>query len=416
MKKILQIGWKDLTVIFRDRAALILILGAPFLLTLGMGLVTGRLSGGSGALEAIPVVIVNQDSGELGQSLVEMLISDDLGDLLKPSTAADPAEARRQVEDDQVSAAVIIPAGFNASILPDASGKTGNVVAIEVYANPARPIGAGVVQSIVAGFLSQVETGQAGGQVTAEQLIQSGRADGLQAMQVAMETGTRLAQDFQASQLITLQLDQKAASEQPQSIDLMLFLAPGMAMLFLMYTVSLGGRSLLTERRDGTLARLLSTPTANGQVLIGKVVGVYFIGAVQMFILIGAGFLLFQLRWGDPIGVVVLVLAVVAGATGWGMLLASVARTPGQVSSIGMAMMLLFGLLGGSFFGRTLPGTLETISKITPNAWGQKGFTILARGGGLEDLWPTIAGLLVMAIILLTISIVIFQRKGILQK
>ena len=416
MKKILQIGWKDLTVIFRDRAALILILGAPFLLTLGMGLVTGRLSGGSGALEAIPVVIVNQDSGELGQSLVEMLISDDLGDLLKPSTAADPAEARRQVEDDQVSAAVIIPAGFNASILPDASGKTGNVVAIEVYANPARPIGAGVVQSIVAGFLSQVETGQAGGQVTAEQLIQSGRADGLQAMQVAMETGTRLAQDFQASQLITLQLDQKAASEQPQSIDLMLFLAPGMAMLFLMYTVSLGGRSLLTERRDGTLARLLSTPTANGQVLIGKVVGVYFIGAVQMFILIGAGFLLFQLRWGDPMGVVVLVLAVVAGATGWGMLLASVARTPGQVSSIGMAMMLLFGLLGGSFFGRTLPGTLETISKITPNAWGQKGFTILARGGRLEDLWPTIAGLLVMAIILLTISIVIFQRKGILQK
>lgn len=416
MKKILQIGWKDLTVIFRDRAALILILGAPFLLTLGMGLVTGRLSGGSGALEAIPVVIVNQDSGELGQSLVEMLISDDLGDLLKPSTAADPAEARRQVEDDQVSAAVIIPAGFNASILPDASGKTGNVVAIEVYANPARPIGAGVVQSIVAGFLSQVETGQAGGQVTAEQLMQSGRADGLQAMQVAMETGTRLAQDLQASQLITLQLDQKAASEQPQSIDLMLFLAPGMAMLFLMYTVSLGGRSLLTERRDGTLARLLSTPTANGQVLIGKVVGVYFIGAVQMFILIGAGFLLFQLRWGDPIGVVVLVLAVVAGATGWGMLLASVARTPGQVSSIGMAMMLLFGLLGGSFFGRTLPGTLETISKITPNAWGQKGFTILARGGGLEDLWPTIAGLLVMAIILLTISIVIFQRKGILQK
>ena len=416
MKKILQIGWKDLTVIFRDRAALILILGAPFLLTLGMGLVTGRLSGGSGALEAIPVVIVNQDSGELGQSLVEMLISDDLGDLLKPSTAADPAEARRQVEDDQISAAVIIPAGFTASILPDASGKTGNVVAIEVYANPARPIGAGVVQSIVAGFLSQVETGQAGGQVTAEQLMQSGRADGLQAMQVAMETGTRLAQDFQASQLITLQLDQKAASEQPQSIDLMLFLAPGMAMLFLMYTVSLGGRSLLTERRDGTLARLLSTPTANGQVLIGKVVGVYFIGAVQMFILIGAGFLLFQLRWGDPMGVVVLVLAVVAGATGWGMLLASVARTPGQVSSIGMAMMLLFGLLGGSFFGRTLPGTLETISKITPNAWGQKGFTILARGGRLEDLWPTIAGLLVMAIILLTISIVIFQRKGILQK
>jgi ABC-2 type transport system permease protein len=189
-----------------------------------------------------------------------------------------------------------------------------------------------------------------------------------------------------------------------------------MAMLFLMYTVSLGGRSLLTERRDGTLARLLSTPIASGQVLVGKVVGVFFIGAAQMFILIGAGFLLFQLRWGDPLGVVVLVLAVVAGATGWGMLLAALVRTPGQVGSIGMAMMLTFGLLGGSFFGGTPPGALETISKITPNAWGQQGFTILALGGGLQDLWPAIAGLLVMAIILLAISVLIFQRKGILQK
>ena len=416
MKKILQIGWKDLTVIFRDRAALILMLGAPFLLTLGMGLVTGRLSGGSGALEAIPVVIVNQDSGELSQSLVELLISEDLGELLKTSAAADPAEARRQVEDDQVSAAIIIPAGFTASILPDASGKTGEVVMIKVYANPARPIGAGVVQSIVAGFLSQVETGLAAGQVTAEQLMHSGRADDMQAMQVAKETGGRLARDLQASQLISVQLDQKAASEQPQAVDLMLFLAPGMAMLFLMYTVSLGGRSLLTERQEGTLARLLSTPTANGQVLVGKVVGVYFIGATQMLILIGAGFLLFQLRWGDPLGVLVLVLAVVAGATGWGMLLAALARTPGQVSSIGMAMMLTFGLLGGSFFGRTPPGALEFISKITPNAWGQQGFTILALGGSLQDLWLTIAGLLVMAVILLAISLAIFQRKGILQK
>jgi ABC-type multidrug transport system permease subunit len=73
-------------------------------------------------------------------------------------------------------------------------------------------------------------------------------------------------------------------------------------------------------------------------------------------------------------------------------------------------------LLGGSFFGGTPPGALGTISKITPNAWGQDGFTILALGGGLEDLWPTIAGLLVMAVVLLAISVTIFQRKGILQK
>ncbi len=211
-------------------------------------------------------------------------------------------------------------------------------------------------------------------------------------------------------------MDQKPASEQPQSIDLMLFLAPGIAMLFLMYTVSLGGRSLLTERRDGTLARLLSTPTANGQVLIGKVVGVYFIGAAQMFILIGAGFLLFQLRWGDPIGVVVLVFAVVAGATGWGMLLASVARTPGQVSSIGMAMMLPLACWAAASLAGPCRGRWKRSARSHPMPGGRRALPSWRSAEGLEDLWPTIAGLLVMAIILLTISTAIFQRKGILQK
>ncbi len=48
MKKILQIGWKDLRVIFRDRAALILMLLAPFAMTVGMGLVTGTLGSTGG--------------------------------------------------------------------------------------------------------------------------------------------------------------------------------------------------------------------------------------------------------------------------------------------------------------------------------------------------------------------------------
>ena len=50
MKKILQIGWKDLRVIFRDRAALILMLLAPFAMTIGMGLVTGTLTAAEVAL------------------------------------------------------------------------------------------------------------------------------------------------------------------------------------------------------------------------------------------------------------------------------------------------------------------------------------------------------------------------------
>ena len=62
MLKVFIIAFKDVTLAFRDRAALILMLVAPFVLTLGLGFVTGRFSGGNNSgLSNIPVVIVNQD-------------------------------------------------------------------------------------------------------------------------------------------------------------------------------------------------------------------------------------------------------------------------------------------------------------------------------------------------------------------
>ena len=47
MRKIFLIGFKDVRLAFRDPLALVLMLLAPFLLTLGLGFVTGSLSGGS---------------------------------------------------------------------------------------------------------------------------------------------------------------------------------------------------------------------------------------------------------------------------------------------------------------------------------------------------------------------------------
>src|SRR5204862_6482378 len=85
MKKIFIIGWKDFTVIYRDRAALILMLAAPFVLTLGLGFVSGRFSGKTSGLSDIPVVLVNEDEGALGQALVDVFASPGLDGLVLPS-------------------------------------------------------------------------------------------------------------------------------------------------------------------------------------------------------------------------------------------------------------------------------------------------------------------------------------------
>ena len=245
------------------------------------------------------------------------------------------------------------------------------------------------------------------------QLVQNG----LVAPQDAGKLGATLGQnqaDAEPPSVINLKTDN--AGQAAASFDILAYLAPGMALMFLMYAVSYGGRSLLAERAQGTLPRLMISPTSSAQVLGGKLLGIYLTGVSQMGILIVASTLLFGLKWGDGLGVTILVLTAVFAATGWGMLLTAVVRTPAQVGSLGSALMLTFGILGGSFISiNNMPAFVQTISKITPNAWGLDGFTTLALGGNLSDIGQPVTALLVMGALLFVLAVILFNRRGLVR-
>jgi len=374
MKKALLIGWKDLLTLFRDPAALSFMLAAPFLLTLGMGLVTGNTfrSSGSG-IGQIPVRIFNGDEGPVGAALADVLLSRDLADLLSPSLMGDPSAAREAVDADKAAAAVLIPAGFTAGLT------AASPPAVIVYVNPNSQTGAGVVEDVVREFTDRVRA------------MGAGAGAGTTRISLSTRTGGGEAGGFNA----------------------LAFIAPGMALMFLMYRVTAGGGSLLTERAQGTLQRLMVSPTSAAQVLGGKVIGIYASGAAQVLILVLASTLIFRLRWGDPLGVLLLVLAAVAGATGWGLLAAALARSPGQVSGIGATLMCLFGILGGSFVRMdAMPAWVRAVRRITPNSWGLDGFATLAMGGTLADILAPIGALLSMGAALFVLSAFLLGRSG----
>jgi ABC-2 type transport system permease protein len=419
MKKLFLIGIKDLRLMFRDRAALTFMLLAPFLLTIGMGFVTGRFSGRTSGLSDIPVIIVNLDKEDLGNALEDLFNSKDLADLMKPTASSDPEAARQLIDKDKASAAVIIPAGFTRSIIPSAGTifSTNSVqpapVKIEVYANPTSPTSAGVIKAIVDEFASRVEEGRTSGMTSIVQLMSSGLLNPKDAESEVRKLFQNV--DQTESTAITLKTNNEGA--QAVQFDLLAYFAPGMALMFLMYTVSYGGRSILSERAQGTLPRLMISPTHTVQVLGGKVLGIFLMGVAQVGILILASSIFFGMHWGDTLGVAVLILAAVFGAAGWGMLITAFARTPAQVGSTGSAIMLIFGILGGSFITLDqLPPFVQTLSKITPNAWGLDGFTTLALGGTLKNLAEPITALLVMGAVLFGISVVLFSRNGLVQK
>ena len=58
-----------------------------------------------------------------------------------------------------------------------------------------------------------------------------------------------------------------------------------MAVFFLFFTVQFGVSSILDERRDGTLARMLVAPIRRGAVLGGKLLTSVALGAVSMVVL-----------------------------------------------------------------------------------------------------------------------------------
>lgn len=418
MRKLFQIALKDVRLIFRDRSALILMLLAPFLLTIGMGAVTGRFSGSStnSGITDIPLIIVNEDEGQLGDALVEMFTSADLDTLLEPTVTTDPAAARALVDNNESAAAIFVPAGFTDSIIPPPQRSAPpELVQIEFYANPASPTSAGIARAILDQFLGQVEVGRISGQVTVTQLLENGIITPEQAVGVGMQVGAELAQSAGTRSSITL--DNVTGEGSPIEFDILSYLAPGMALMFLMFTVTYGGRSLLVENRQGTLPRMLTSPTTVTEVLGGKVIGIFLTAVLQLLILIGGTSLLFRLEWGDPLAVLALVFAAAFAATGWGMIIAAVLKTPGQIASVGSAVMLIFGLLGGSFFDVTmLPKWVQTASLISPNAWGTRGFLSLARGGKLTSITEPLIALLIMGALLFIIAVVWISKRGLARK
>jgi ABC-2 type transport system permease protein len=414
MKKILNISWKDLLLLYRDRTALIFMLAAPFVLTVILGAITGAFSSQPVAVQDIPFLLVNQDTGELGNALSEAFDSPGLAELFAITTMKDVEAARRQVEADQAAALILIPAGFSAGILPDPrTGKPGAPAAVQIYTSPERPISASIIQSVVSEIVRGIESGPITSQVTLRALAESGRLSGDQETiaAYAQEIGQRVeTQDISETAIRVREAenpDEEASQPNPLA-----YMAPGMAIFFLMYTVTQGGRSILAEREFGTLARMLISPTSSAQILSGKVVSIFASGFLQVGLLILTTALLFNLRWGAPLAVVALIAAVCLAATGWGILLASFATTSWQVSGIGSALMLLFGILGGTFLPVSiLSPAVRQFAKITPNYWAIEGFNTLASGGELADILPMIGALLLMALILFLISALAARRR-----
>jgi ABC-2 type transport system permease protein len=173
-----------------------------------------------------------------------------------------------------------------------------------------------------------------------------------------------------------------------------------MAVFFLFFTVAFGVRSLLEERQQGTLARLLAGPIPAWAIPAGKALASFAIGLVSMVLLVASSILLLGARWGDPLGVALLIVAGVVAAMSLTALVATFARTRDQAEGYSTAVSVVLGLFGGTFFPLSqAPDLMAKLSLLTPHAWLMRGFRDLAaRPVDIGAVLPSVAALLAFSV------------------
>lgn len=369
-----MIAGKDLKRSVRDRSAIATAIIAPLALAFILSTVLGDADGGS---LNVTFAVVDQDGGPASAVLVDDILPslEDEGLELVESDSVE--EARAMAEAGDVAAAFVLPEGFTEDV------QSTEAAEMTIITNPEEEIGAQVAEGVAEGYAAELNavrlsigTVIAGAETTAT----PAEIQELQADANALQTPARLVE----------------SSADSRQFDSNTFFAAGISVFFLFFTAQLGAVSLLQERKEGTLARLMAAPVSRGAIVGAKAIYSFVLGAVSMAILIVASHFLMDARWGDPIVVTVVVLSAVFAAMGLQSLVTTLATTDEQAAGYGAIVGVTLGLLGGTFFPiAQAPGLISQITFVSPHSWIMRALGEVSGGAGtLVDVLPAVGALL----------------------
>lgn len=173
-----------------------------------------------------------------------------------------------------------------------------------------------------------------------------------------------------------------------------------MVMFTLIVLLTSGTVTLVVDRRLGVTRRLASTPIPLGAIVLGKWCGRLALGFVQIAFAMFAGTLLFGMKWGPALPMIVLVLV------GWGglcaslaLLLGSIVHTEGQAVAIGVLASNVLAALGGCWWPIEItPGWMQALARFLPTGWAMDAMhKLVSFQSGAASALPHVAVLFAAA-------------------
>jgi len=185
------------------------------------------------------------------------------------------------------------------------------------------------------------------------------------------------------------------------------FYAAGIGVMFLLFTASAAGGSLLDEAESGALDRILSARVSMTMLLAGKMAYCTLLACSQLTLMFLWGAAVFHLDLFTHLpGFFVMTAATAFAVASFGMLLASVSHTRAQQAGMSTLIILTMSAIGGSMFPRFLmPETMKKAGLFTFNAWAIDGYTkVFWRDEPVSHLAPQVAVLVGSGMVLFLIA------------
>jgi len=357
---------KDLLVLWRDRRSLVILLILPMVFITIIGLSTGRLLGWQNENDALTIAVVNQDGAELSRSIIARMDSHE-GVTVVPAQNAQQAD--RLVEDGRCVAVVTFGPGFQAGVddlrsvdaLQLDQGKlAGNLSVLDVHVSAERT-------------LINLKT-------IVEMIVRTEVLQGVIPVVLRKNAWIRnyinVHNRNTPSTVAPTQSLQTHSEREPPKMRghgsiVYQSIVPSYTVLFTFFLVTIMAGSFLTERDAGTMQRLRTMPISHAALMAGKTLPFLFISLGQGALLFLAGKVLFGMSWGRyPLLLPLVLVCTSLSATALGLLVATLVRTIGEVSTFATLIIIVMAGISGCFMPRGwLPQAMQEISLATPHAW-----------------------------------------------
>ncbi len=410
----LHVALKDIRILIRDIPGLIYLIITPIIIIAIASFALSGLFNSSVNQFKVPVVV--EDMGDHTKDFLEQLqkitaikVVTTYMDKNKTEQPMIRAEAEKSISETK--AAIIIPQGFSQAI---DRGEQANIIVIK---DPVDRVIPEVVINIVTEYTNKLSIGLISKSVsvsavqaltqTAQQQYQVSLDPRPEIQKIQTQTNNYINNPPVKVEVNELKPDPNAHKASPFESNV-----PGYAVMFVLLGTASGALTLLEERENGTLRKLLTLPISRFSILGGKTLSNFITAVLQSLVLFAVGHFVFGMWLGKSIGgLLLLIITTAFAATGLAMLVASFSRTRAQANGISLLLVLSMSALGGSWWPLYIvPDWMQKIAHITLTAWAMDGFnSLLIYGKGITDILISLVVLLGMGAVSLFIAVQRFR-------